>query len=296
MRCIRHFFLSGLLAVLTLPLVGCGKHGPKKSPSLPPWPRAHYQPGGSNAVLYFVLYGKFQPGAEVSAKEYRTAGLPQGMELRFLTRSETPEFPFTDEAFGKVAGKNNPELFAKIRTAPECLVLLGQIPDPQDLNYLRDMVGLITFSLDHGAAAVLDVQQLRLIDSVAWRKEFFEPKPPQLRKHVVILVSEEPDGSIWLHTRGMRKFGRPDLSVHRVPPEQQNAFVECLNRFILLQIDGGTIPENQEVTMAKLPPGLTCHLSGTIDDPDFNNVHVEIQWPAKPAPPSPAPSTKPPSQ
>ncbi len=36
------------------------------------------------------------------------------------------------------------------------------------------------------------------------------------RQHVVILTSEECSGDgrplTWFHTRGMRKFGRPDLS------------------------------------------------------------------------------------
>jgi hypothetical protein len=49
------------------------------------------------------------------------------------------------------------------------------------------------------------------------------------------------------------------------------------NRFIGLQTEGGHIPEGQEIRMASLPPGLTCHHGGSLDDPDFNNVHVEIR-------------------
>ena len=31
--------------------------------------------------------------------------------------------------------------------------------------------------------------------------------------HVTIFSSTMKDGAIWLHIRGMRKFGRPDISI-----------------------------------------------------------------------------------
>jgi hypothetical protein len=266
------FVLLGLL------LSGCGKSEPKKL-VLPPWPRAHYQAGGSNALVYFVMYGRFQPGAEVSAKAYRTAGLPPGVDLRYLTHAKQAEFPFTNDLVAKVVGKDQPELFERVKAAPECLVLQGELPDPHDLNYLRDLAGLIMFSLDHGAVAVLDVQQLKLFAPVTWRKEVFEPQARSIRQQAVIFVSEEPDGTRWLHTRGMRKFGRPDLSFHHVSGTNEVAATDLLNRFIGLQADGGLIPEGREIQMAGLPASLFCHHAGSLDDPDFNNLHVEIRSP-----------------
>jgi hypothetical protein len=32
--------------------------------------------------------------------------------------------------------------------------------------------------------------------------------------------------------------------------------------------------------MASLPPGGRCRAGGDPDDPDFNNIHVAIEWPA----------------
>jgi hypothetical protein len=75
----------------------------------------------------------------------------------------------------------------------------------------------------------------------------------------------------------MRKFGRPDISVHRVTPEQQDGVIDLINRLILLQAEGGVVPEGQSVRMPSLPPGLTCHHAGRLDDPDFNNTHIEIR-------------------
>ena len=82
----------------------------------------------------------------------------------------------------------------------------------------------------------------------------------------------------WFHSRGMRKFGRPDLSVHNVPVEHQEAVIDVCNRFIQWQALGGIIEEGQEIRMKSLPSRMTCHHRGDLDDPDFNNVHVEITW------------------
>jgi hypothetical protein len=99
---------------------------------------------------------------------------------------------------------------------------------------------------------------------------------------VVILTSPEdggPAGTTWFHTRGLRKFGRPDLSVRRVGPRYHAAVTDLCERFIELQALGGVIADGQKVRMKSLPSGGVCRPGGGPDDPDFNNVHVEVRWP-----------------
>ena len=147
------------------------------------------------------------------------------------------------------------------------------------VNYL-DATPLLTWFLDHGGIGVVDPQQIKLYEPATWRKEIFDPTPPKLANHVVILFSKEPDGTQWFHTRGLRKYGRPDLSLHNVPQAHESTVIELFNRFIALQAEGGLIPEAQEIRMAGLPAGMTCRHAGGPDDPNFNNRHVEIRWPA----------------
>ena len=178
--------------------------------------------------------------------------------------------------------KANPSLFARIEQAPECVTIHGEVVDPPDLNYLRDCIGLVTYFLDHGAVAATDAQQLKFYDRVEWRREFFDSGKPNVHRHVSILFSDEPSGGgRWFHTRGMRKFGRPDLSLHHVPQAHEKAVIDLCDRFIELQALGGLIPEGQEIRMASLPSGLICRHKGKVEDPDFNNVHVEIQFPVE---------------
>jgi hypothetical protein len=41
---------------------------------------------------------------------------------------------------------------------------------------------------------------------------------------------------------------------------------------------GGVIEKGKELKMRSLPEGMICHYGGGLDDPDLNNVHVEITW------------------
>ena len=67
--------------------------------------------------------------------------------------------------------------------------------------------------------------------------------------------------------------------IRRVTLEQQGVVVEMINRFIAWQAEGGRVTEGQEIRIAGLPGGMTCHHRGSVDDPQFNNTHLEICWP-----------------
>jgi hypothetical protein len=121
----------------------------------------------------------------------------------------------------------------------------------------------------------------------AWRRHVFEPGSPVPRRHVIILTSEEDESDsstnplLWFHSRGLRTFGRPDLSVHNVPFRYRDPVIDLFERFIQLQAFGGAIAEGQEIRMKGLPPGMICHHAGDLNDLDFNNVHVEITPPSQ---------------
>jgi hypothetical protein len=114
-----------------------------------------------------------------------------------------------------------------------------------------------------------------------WRERIFAPAAPVPTHHAVILASPETRGNTWFHTRGMRKFGRPDLSLHNTPASAHSAVIDLFKRFIEHQAFGAVIPDGQAIRMAGLPAGMICRHGGDPEDPEFNNVHVEIHWPDK---------------
>jgi hypothetical protein len=266
---------NGILICCAALFVGCGR---KETPStpLPSWPRPAFQPTGNKALVWYQIYGHFPDTVDISRGKYRCGGVPAGIMLEHYFRADHEDTVtgFLKHPFFAAALKRElPGLAGGVDSAPECTIIRGEVPDTANLDYLRDVVGLVAWFLDNGGLAVLDPQTLQWYGHEKWRGELFEPGGPAARHHVVILVSEDKDG-LWLHTRGMRKFARPDVSIHSVPASQRDAAIELLNRLVELQASGQIIAEGQS-----FPPGTTCHLIGNLNDSDFNNTHIEIGCP-----------------
>jgi hypothetical protein len=250
---------------------------------LPDWPRNHYEGPGGKPLLFYVVFGSFSGLPALSRQEYRSEGVFPGLQLAQYDQDNHPEVldGFRQGYAWDKLNRDRPALAQAVQEAGQCLILRGELEDQSDLRYLRDTVGLLTFLLGHGGIAVYDLQILRWWEAQEWKDRIFQPGTAVSAQQVVILTSPEPEDSslTWFHTRGMRKFGRPDLSVHHVPSHSQDAVIDLIERFIGLQALGGVIKEGQEVRMKTLPRGMTCHHGGDLDDPDFNNVHVEITLP-----------------
>jgi hypothetical protein len=257
------------LVFLAMLLVACGHKEPPLAP-LASWPRPAFQPTGNKALVWYQIYGHFPDTVDISRGKYRCGGVPSGIVLEHYYRADHEntvtaflKHPF----FAAVLKRELPTLAGGVDTAPECTIIRGEVPDAANLDYLRDIVGLITWFLDNGGLAVLDPQTLQWYGREKWRTELFEPNAPAPRRHVVILISEEKDG-LWLHTRGLRKFARPDLSVRSVPPAQRDAAIDLVNKLIEMEAAGHPAP-----------PGVKVPVTGNLNDPDFNNTHLEIGWP-----------------
>ncbi len=264
----------GMAAWLLPPL----PHHPTCKSKLKTWDRKDFEPGGGDAFLSYVVYGRIDTTAPLSRSKYRSEGAPKGLEVMAYGPNSQPEVPasFREGYLWEQLKVSNPGLATTIAAQDACIVLRGTFSDPEDLNYLRDTIGLITHFLDNGGVGVYDPQMFEWWSTDRWRERIYDPAEPVPRHHTVILVSEDSGGTQWLHTRGLRKFGRPDLSVPQVTESQKGAFIDLCNRFIELQAFGGIVAEGQEIRMQSLPEGITCHHAGDLDDPDFNNVHIRI--------------------
>src|SRR5258706_16403154 len=102
------------------------------------WPRPRFQSGGGDAFLFFAVYGKFSQDTQVSGQQYRTAGTPEGIDIRKLNRTQSPEFPFTSGPIEQLLRPKKLTVFAEIQRVPECLILQDTVPDPPDLYNLPD--------------------------------------------------------------------------------------------------------------------------------------------------------------
>ena len=236
------------------------------------WERPDHRPGGGDAFVFYVVYAEqgIRETLDVSEERHRTRGVPQG--IHFLVR-QRHEAAFTPADFASDASD---EAYAAAERASIQFVLAGTVPDPSDLLYLRDVLGIVHALVDSGATAVFDLQTLSLWTAEEFLRDQRAADRFVREDHVAFFRSAEQGGSSWFHTRGMRKFGRPDVSIREVPEALADAAADLLHRFAELGIRGGSVPEGEPVRARGWPAGYSCTHEGSFDDPEFNNVHVSV--------------------
>ncbi|WP_369931311.1 hypothetical protein [Xanthomonas sp. NCPPB 2632] len=252
------------------------------TPAAPSWPRPHWQPSDENAVLLFFVFGAFPEDLAIPASRYGSAGLPDGVELqRFQNAvlSRWEGYPLSG-ALGDLLREDSPEAFAAAKAAPHVIAIRGRFADRDALDYLRDTLGVVAALTDIGGKAVVDPQILSLFDAAGWREHYLVKGGAPTRHHVLILCSpEETKGRSWIRTRGMRKFGRPDISLTNVPDREIDRAGALAERFVDLGALGAHFEEGQTVEVDGVAGGLAVALSGDESDPLFNNSHAAMRWP-----------------
>lgn len=238
------------------------------------WPRPRYERGGGDALVWVEIYGDWaETETQVSASKHNSAGLPAELVAQ-VTPNNTNDW---EGAMADLARQSNPVAWQSALDAPQKLVIRGEISDPDSLDYLRDVTGVVAASLESGGRAVFLPQILTVFGADEWREQFFgagfEPT-----NHAIILVTPQEDGATWLHTRGMRLFGRPDLSCRDVKPDELEGLQAIFNGLMRMMAAGALIPDGQPVRAADSDEVLRCSNRGGLDDDEFNNRHLSLEW------------------
>lgn len=249
--------------------------------TFPAWQRTHWQPSDEEIILQFYVFGDFQP-IRVPSAPYGSDGLPEEVALtshHHHALREWEGYPLKG-SLGELFQNDAPEAYEKAMAAPQVLVVRGRFKDSADTGYLRDTFGVLAGLLDIGGVAILDPQILTLFSAEEWRRRYLIKDGAPLRHHVLILRDEEEEaGRLWIHTRGLRKFGRPDISLHNVPVEQADRAGALCQRLVELQSTGAHLEDGQSLEVDGIFGGLTVELGGGYDDPQFNNTYVALYWP-----------------
>ncbi|TPG11543.1 hypothetical protein EAH88_03260 [Rhodanobacter glycinis] len=250
--------------------------------TIPAWQRPHWQASDEEVLLQFYVFGKFD-AVRVPSADYGSPGLPAGIEAVSHYHSALRQwegYPLKG-AMGRMFKADAPEAWQLAFDAPEVMVVRGTLKDSPATGYLRDTLGVLAGMLDIGGTAILDPQILSLLDADAWRRKYLIRDGAPIRNHLLILRDGEPtpDHS-WIHTRGMRKFGRPDISIRQVPDRAVDRAGLLCEKLVELEALGAHFSEGQRLDIEGVPSGVVVHLGGGLDDPQFNNTYVEFNWSA----------------
>lgn len=249
--------------------------------TLPAWQRPHWQPSDESVVLQFYVFGKFE-GGRAPSERYGSDGLPDGIALTSYRHADLRAwegYPLKGE-LGRLLREEAPEAYKRAIDAPQVLLVRGQIPDPADTGYLRDTLGVLAALLDVGGVAILDPQILTLFDAERWRRHYLVRDGAPLRNHLLILRDgEERAGYARVHTRGMRKFGRPDVVIEQVPDALVDRAGLLCEQFIQMQALGAHFADGQTIELDGAHGKLIAQRGGGPDDPQFGNSWVRFRWP-----------------
>lgn len=247
------------------------------------WPRPYWQPSDEQAVLLYFVFGAFPEDVLIPSSKYGSPGLPEGIEMQRMQNSVLARwdgYPLSG-ALGELLKEDSPEGFQAAKAAPHVMVIRGRFPDRESLDYLRDTLGVVAALTEVGGKVVVDPQILTLFEAKDWREHYLVAGGAPPRHHVLILCSpeEEAKGRSWIRTRGMRKFGRPDISVTNVPDRDIDSVGVLTENFVELAALGSRFEEGQLIDVTGVRGGLKIALSGDENDPRFNNSHAAMRWP-----------------
>lgn len=246
------------------------------------WTRPQWARDDAKAMLLYFVFGAFAAELKLDLSAHASHGLPAGIELRRIPKAMLAHWdghPLRG-ALGGILRDANPAAFEAARTAPECLMLRGELADSASLEYLGDTLGVVAALLDAGGVAVVDPQILEIFAADAWRARYAGAEISASRNHVLVLCQNDADGTAWIKTRGMRKFARPDVSLRRVPHAEVQRAGAVAAHLVDMQARGLRFGDGSTVAVEGVPGGLLVTRAGTLDDPEFNNTHLELAWPA----------------
>ncbi|MDE2496815.1 MAG: hypothetical protein KGK35_03210, partial [Xanthomonadaceae bacterium] len=226
----------------------------------PDWSRPHWTRDEAKAMLLYFVFGGFAAEPQLDLSAHGSHGLPPEVEMRRIPKAALAHWeghPLRG-ALGEILREGNPAAFEAARKAPECLMLRGELADADSLAYLADTLGVVAALLEAGGAAVVDPQILEMFTPTEWRARYAGAAAAAARSHVAILCNDDAAGDVeqWIHTRGMRKFARPDISIRRVPKTEVQRAGAVAARLVELGVRGMRFGDGSVVEAEGLPAGL----------------------------------------
>ena len=232
------------------------------------WKLQHREPYAQRPYLYFVAFCDQQ----VVDKLEESHIIHPGLEIAALSASH-----FRSGSDWTAWQQEHHAAAEQAQAAPLAVALHGQVAQHESLDYLRDSLEVMTSLIGHGAVAVYDAVTQTWYDSTAWERMVDQGTLLNPFDHVRVIDNPDEDETSWLRTQGLRKFGRPDVSVRTVKAAHRDGAHKMLDRFVNHLALGGLPEQGREVTME----GLGTYRFGTVeggpDNSTFHNHFVELE-------------------
>src|SRR5262249_25441485 len=142
------------------------------------WSRPHWKPTGRAASLFYFVPGPPpEGGLKLSRSRHHIEGFPEQLQISAHQRADAPDWFagfFARPGLGSEVDEVFGERAEEVRAAEQGLLVRGEFPDPADLGYLRDTVGVVSALLDQGGLGVLDLHAARWWSMEEWTARFID--------------------------------------------------------------------------------------------------------------------------
>jgi len=242
--------------------------------------RAYYEDINYHPYIFYVVFEVRHEKLEISTERHHVDELPEGIDIALFNRYENGEYmdSLLGGTLGYLLNESSPSLFSRVHASEKWAVIRGEVKNDSTLDYMRNVIGLVQAFVETGALGVLDLQTFTLLSSEEWTETIFK-KEFNPYSHFTIITSEMDDGTVWVHTRGMRKFGRPDVSIVGVQKVDVNDAMQVAKQVLYYGCLGVFF---SKATKLHTHVGKSFHIFPRyVDDrenDDFNNAYYEIAW------------------
>jgi hypothetical protein len=233
-----------------------------------PWQRPAHRPAGREAAVLLVAFTPGEVLTELNLAAVTPANAPvDALAVRLHRHEDNPEWmdAFRTGPLRDLAARELPDL-RPIDEATCCYSIQVRVPDPADLTHLQLAWAVAARVSRAGAVAVFDAfaHDWSLPEQVA----ALDPhRPFDILREISVIAESEPTPGFGhpVHTRGMIKFGRPDL-IMGVPEDRIGDAASVLNQLATMLAEGHVLAAghhlriNDEETLAVLPYTPGSHI------------------------------------
>ncbi len=240
------------------------------------WRREHFVVGGGpgEIALIALSMAKLPDPLPVSRKRHGMPDEGDGADAVALVARDRAEDPawFTEQVVAPfadlIASDLGPSAAATALAAEHAYVIEAQVDDPDDLGHVQAVWALAKCVCEEGAAVVIDVYAARahLGSEVA-------ALPPErafdVMHEVTLFFDEQADGKLAAWSLGLKKFGRPDLVLLDVAPDN------ATDSALILRDVAGQLADGERIE----PGDHVGPLIATPFDPSMSSI-VAVDGPA----------------
>jgi hypothetical protein len=218
------------------------------------WPREQFVVGGGPGEIALIALSSHKLPDPLPVSRARH-GMPDegtgpdSVALVARDRADDPTW-FTEQVVAPfadlIAADLGPQHAAAALAAEHAYVIEAQVDDPDDLGHVQAAWALAKCVCEEGATVVIDVYAARAhlgseVALLAPDRSF------DIMHEVTLFFDEAGDGTIAAWSLGLRKFGRPDIVLLGLTPEQATDAALMLRDVAAALADGERIEPGDTV-------------------------------------------------